>query len=103
MAKRAQKLELLHQNKENKLFSYLWKRDSGLCYLCETSLAGELTSFDNSIEIHHIVPFAEGGSNETSNLALTHKNCHENWHYEYSIKVSDKNINYTKNRQKFKQ
>jgi|GEM_PF-852201 len=72
------KLELLHQNKENKLFSYLWKRDGGLCYLCETSLADELTSFDNSIEIHHILPFAEGGSNETPNLALTHKNCHEN-------------------------
>lgn len=97
------KLELLHQNKENKLFSSLWKRDSGLCYLRETSLADELTSFGNSIEIHHIIPFAEGGSNEISNLALTHKNCHENWHYEYSIQVSDKNINYTKNRQKFKQ
>lgn len=72
------------------------ERGGGLCYLCETSLADELTSFGNSIEIHHILPFGEGGSNETSNLALTHKNCHENWHYEYFIQVSNKSINYTK-------
>jgi 5-methylcytosine-specific restriction endonuclease McrA len=78
------------------LFSYLWKRDSGLCYLCETSLADELTSVNNSIEIHHIIPFAEDSSNETSNLALTHKSCHESWHYEYSTKVSNKKNLYKK-------
>lgn len=58
------KRESLHTDKESKLFSSLLKRDQGLCFLCETSLADELTSFENSIEIHHIVPFTEGGSNK---------------------------------------
>lgn len=96
------KLELLHGSKKNNLFSSLWKRDNGLCFLCETSLADELTSFENSIEIHHIIPFAEGGSNEKANLTLTHKSCHENWHKEYSIQSLDTKEKYTKNRQKFK-
>jgi 5-methylcytosine-specific restriction endonuclease McrA len=100
--KEREKLEFLHQNKENKLFSSLWKRDSGLCYLCGTSLADELASFENNIEIHHIIPFAEGGSNQKSNLALTHKSCLKNWYQEYSIQASNKKENYTKNRQKFK-
>ena len=60
------------------MFSYLWKKDSGLCYLCETSLANELTSFDNNIEVHHTIPYAEGGSDQRFNLGLTHKSCHEN-------------------------
>ena len=50
-------------DKETKLFSSLWKRDRGLCFLCETSLAEELTRFEGNIEVHHILPFAEGGSN----------------------------------------
>jgi RNA-directed DNA polymerase len=100
--KEREKLNRLHQNKEDKLFSALWKRDKGLCFLCETSLADELTCFENSIEIHHIKPFAEGGSNQKSNLVLTHRSCHENWHQEYIIRGLDIKKNYTKNRQKFK-
>lgn len=91
--KKREKLERLHSNKEDKLFSSLWKRDKGLCFLCETSLADELTNFENTIEIHHILPFAEGGSNEKTNLALAHKSCHENWHQEYSIKISNNKKN----------
>lgn len=101
--KEREKSERLHTNKEDKLFSSLWKRDKGLCFLCETSLADELTSSENSIEIHHIVPFAEEGSNKKANLALTHKSCHENWHQEYSIQVLNTKEKLTKNRQMFKQ
>lgn len=100
--KEREKLERLHSNKEDKLFSSLWKRDKGLCFLCETSLADELTNFENNIEIHHILPFAEEGSNEKINLSLVHKSYHENWHQEYSIKVSSNQKKFTKNRQTFK-
>jgi hypothetical protein len=100
--KERDKLERLHSNKEDKLFSSLWKRDRGLCFLCETSLADELTNFENTIEIHHIVAFAEGGSNEKSNLALVHRSCHANWHQEYSIKTPNNKKKYTKPRQTFK-
>ena len=75
--KEREKLERLHTNKENKLFFSLWKRDKGLCFLCETSLAEELTRFENRIEVHRIVPIAEGGLNKKSNMALVHSNCHE--------------------------
>lgn len=97
-----EKLERFHTNKENKLFSSLWKRDKGLCYLCETSLVEELTRFENSIEIHHILPVAEGGLNIKSNMALVHSSCHESWHQEYSIQSLDNREKLTKNRQKFK-
>ena len=100
--KEREKLERLHTNKENKLFSSLWKRDKGLCFLCETSLAEELTRFENSIEVHHTVPVAEGGSNKKSNMALVHSSCHESWHQEYSIQSLDNREKLTKNRQKFK-
>lgn len=96
------KRERFHTDKENKLFSSLWKRDEGLCFLCETSLAEELTRFENNIEIHHILPIAEGGLNEKSNMALVHSSCHENWHEEYSIQSLDNKEKLTKNRQKFK-
>ena len=100
--KEREKLKRLHSNKDDKLFSLLWKRNQGLCFLCETSLADELTNFENTIEIHHIIPFAEGGSNDKTNLALVHKSCHENWHQEYSIKVRSNKKKFTKNRQTFK-
>ena len=98
--KEQQKRERLHSNKENKLFSSLWKRDKGLCFLCETSLAADLTCFENNIEIHHIKPFAEGGTNQRSNLALTHRSCHANWHQEYTVQAVDIREKFTKNRQK---
>jgi len=60
-----------------------------------------LTCFENSIEIHHIIPLAEGGSNQKSNMALTQRNCHENWHHEYTIQVLDTKEKLTKNRQRF--
>lgn len=99
--KEREKLERFHKNKENKLFFSLWKRDKGLCFLCETSLTDELTSFENTIDIHHIKPLAEGGSNTKGNMALTHKSCHKNWHQEYSIQVLNTRKKLTKNRQKF--
>nr|AVR57715.1 hypothetical protein [Halamphora calidilacuna] len=100
--KEREKVERLHTDKENKLFSSLWKRDKGICFLCQTSLAEELTSFENSIEIHHIKPFAEGGSNKLSNMALVHLSCHTSWHQEYFIQSIETKEKLTKNRQKFK-
>jgi RNA-directed DNA polymerase len=100
--KEREKVERLHTDKENKLFSSLWKRDKGICFLCQTPLAEELTSFENSIEIHHIKPFAEGGSNKLSNMALVHLSCHTSWHQEYFIQSIETKEKLTKNRQKFK-
>ncbi len=62
----------------------------------------ELTRFENSIEIHHILPVAEGGLNIKSNMALVHSSCHESWHQEYSIQSLNNREKLTKNRQKFK-
>jgi hypothetical protein len=101
--KERKKLEWLHSSKDDTLFSSLWKRDKGLCYLCETSLADELTNFENTIEIHHKLPFSEGGPNEKTNLALVHKSCHESWHEEYSTQATNNKIFFTKNRQTFKE
>lgn len=83
--KEREKVERFLTDKKDTLWSYLWKRDKGICFFCQTPLAEELISFENSIEIHHIKPFAEGGSNKLNNMALVHLSCHSSWHQEYSI------------------
>lgn len=72
------KLERFHNDKKNKLFTYLWKRNNKMCFICDTSLIDEVTLFKNDIEIQHIKAFAKKGSNKSNNFILMHKSCHKN-------------------------
>jgi 5-methylcytosine-specific restriction endonuclease McrA len=49
----------------------LYRRDKGVCYLCEKPVRREEASKD------HVVPKSKGGLNTKNNLALTHNYC--NW------------------------
>lgn len=51
-------------------------RDKGKCCLCKKDLSGIL-SLDNSIEYDHIVPLAEGGTNDVTNIQLLCNKCNK--------------------------
>jgi len=49
-------------------------RDRGLCTLCHRDLSGEL-NLSNREQFDHIVPLAQGGLNDVSNIQLLCKDC----------------------------
>lgn len=53
----------------------LLKQQNGLCPQCQQSITVE-----TGWNVHHIVPKAEGGSDDFSNLVLLHPNCHRQHH-----------------------
>lgn len=52
---------------QQKRARYVMRRDDSICHLC---------GLPGSEEIDHVVPLAEGGSDELDNLAPAHKRCH---------------------------
>ena len=43
----------------------------GICYLCDTTGADR---------VDHLIALADGGSNDLTNLASCHSNCHDRKH-----------------------
>lgn len=52
----------------------VFHRDRGLCVVCRRDLSGTLTTMSKS-EYDHIVPLAEGGLNDVTNIQLLCKAC----------------------------
>ena len=68
----------------NKKYGRAWrqirKRYATAHPLCEMCLKeGRLTPVE---EVHHIIPLADGGTNEESNLMSLCRSCHEKIHHE---------------------
>ncbi len=61
-----------------KRFLYLWQLQNGRCPVCS-----ELISEESGWHLHHRVPKALGGSDNTSNLVLLHPNCHRQVHHHH--------------------
>lgn len=57
----------------NEFKSKLWKRQKGICPICEMSLMDE----HETLEIHHIIPKRIKLDNRLKNLVLLHKECHK--------------------------
>lgn len=45
----------------------------GKCYLCK----GQIDGTKEAWEIEHVIPIAQGGEDEDSNLQLAHAKCHK--------------------------
>jgi len=56
----------------------IWKKQKGLCLGCQTYLNPEDSDL---IDLHHIVPKKDGGSDKLNNLMLMHEHCHYESHY----------------------
>lgn len=48
---------------------YLYKKANGICFVCELKCAREHASRE------HILPVSLGGTNDESNLTISHKRC----------------------------
>jgi hypothetical protein len=49
---------------------FLYDRDQGICGICREPVA-----FGRSMDIDHVVQLADGGSDDPSNLRITHYQC----------------------------
>lgn len=59
--------ELLDKRKKS-----LIRKQDGKCTHCDISF-----QMDSLIELHHIVPYKQGGDNKLSNLRAVHQHCHK--------------------------
>ncbi len=48
---------------------------------------GQSLTNGEQVEIHHIIPVKEGGSDDTENLIFLHKSCHKQEHWKTKFKV----------------
>lgn len=53
----------------------LFKRQKGVCSECKTPLLPE-----NELQVHHVIPKADSGTDKQSNLNLLHAECHRDLH-----------------------
>ena len=53
----------------------LYKKQEGKCTYCDYPILPS-----DKLQVHHIIPKAEGGTNSHSNLMLTHAECHRELH-----------------------
>lgn len=71
--RRARKLGARHERVDMRL---VWKRDGGICWICETPVdpdAGPRDRMRRSID--HVIPLARGGWHAMDNVALAHLRC----------------------------
>lgn len=50
-----------------------WEKQNGICPGCDSPMDPNL---GDNLDLHHIVPKAEGGSSSSRNLVLLHEHCH---------------------------
>lgn len=72
----------------------IYFRDREICQWCKMNSMDHRVSWD-SCEIHHVVPYTDGGETTVDNGALVHKECHpkaqadvasfQEWWYEFSL------------------
>lgn len=63
---------LAKKNNYNTRTKILLKKQRGKCTWCKTQF-----TYDDIMEIDHIIPKAKGGSNDFINLQLLHRHCHD--------------------------
>ncbi len=59
---------------------YARRRAGGTCQLCDRPAPFRTRDGDPFLEIHHIVPLAEGGADTIGNVAVLCPNCHRRMH-----------------------
>ena len=68
-----------HSYTIKKLKPEILEKFKSMCYLCHST---------NDLVVHHIIPFAQGGTAELKNLCLVCRDCHHILHNNSSSKLS---------------
>ena len=63
-------LSKLTTQQRDELIQRLWECQKGKCYISGRDI--DLVLHKNALDIDHIVPLANGGKDDESNMALTH-------------------------------
>lgn len=56
----------------------IWKKQKGICPVCNSYLDPQKPK---NLDLHHVIPKNEGGSDKFNNLRLLHEHCHYVSHY----------------------
>lgn len=70
-----------YQRNRQKFYKQLFELSNGCCFNCQVS--------DVEFHIHHIVPLADGGTNNRLNLSLLCLECHGKVHQKNFLKMSE--------------
>ena len=65
----------------------VWKKQKGVCPGCKQHMD---PNESHILDLHHMVPRKEGGSDKLTNLLLMHEHCHYESHSNKTKKVSKK-------------
>jgi hypothetical protein len=69
--------------------AYLFAREQCTCQYC-----GKKIEKNHRVEVHHIIPRSQGGTNMADNLALLHDKCHDKLHKDGDLTKLKKNKQY---------
>lgn len=67
--------------RDPKVRAFVLQRANGTCELCAQPAPFQTEAEQPFLEVHHIVPLAEGGSDKVSNAAALCPNCHREAHH----------------------
>lgn len=73
----------IHKKHSTKSLSKLYKRDKGICYICNEPCDytdyivknNTIVCGNNYPSIEHIIPISKGGTDEWDNIKLAHRHC----------------------------
>lgn len=94
----AKKVEVLQQERSEKVAAYVKERANGVCQLCNKPAPFYNKIGEPFLECHHVVWIAKGGIDEPSNVVALCPNCHRKMH----ILDIDEDVQYLKKKAKKK-
>ena len=80
--------------RDPKVKAWVLKSANGICELCNSAAPFLKQDGIPYLEVHHVLPLSEGGSDRVSNTVAVCPNCHMRFHYgNDKIKIREDVIN----------
>ena len=103
----------MSKNKRSIRLKKIWERDKGICYICESYVSRPGSEFNEESEfrkngptVDHVIPKSKGGTNDLSNLKLSHRRCNETkgskFHWRDHLDLTDIIYQLSKDSDEFK-
>lgn len=69
--------------RDPKVKAWVLKQSNGICEVCDSPAPFTKSDGEPYLEVHHVLPLAEGGSDTVSNTVAICPNCHMMLHYSF--------------------